>query len=255
MLMSGQFMTCHQLQMDVPSAVGRWSKWAEQLQQPEHLYSNRFAEINTHVAAIRANMKLRGVTSPALVAAELLSVDEQLIRWKQDLPQPWSYVVGEVPVWRENLLFIWRSRYDMYTDLWVAAVWNSYRCVRLIIHEAIIKAVIAHGSDDHQSLLQTSANTLKQIVDDVCSSVPYLLGHCLQDGQITQTDRQTQSKSLPIPGGYALVWPLFLSAMLRTTSRAQRVDGRNFTTHWRHHGPKASHVNGDNIDEIQQDIL
>jgi hypothetical protein len=217
-----QFMTCHQLQMEIPNAVGKWSRWAEQLQQPEDLYSNRFAEINDHLAAIRAEIKLDGVISPAILAAKLLSVDEQFIHWKEDLPKPWSYSAYEVPNFGVNLSFVWRLRYDIYRDLWVATVWNSYRYVRLIIHETIIKAIFAQRSDDHQDLLEASAIALREIANDVCFSVPHLLGYCSQDGQYTQDGHQVQPGSLPIPGGYTLIWPLFLSAMLRTTSRAQR---------------------------------
>jgi hypothetical protein len=95
-------------------------------------------------------------------------------------------------------------------------VWNSYRCVRLIIHEAIVKSILAHGSTEYQDLLHASILTLREVVDDVCSSVPYLLGCTPQ--------YMSPEYSVPpaMPGGYILVWPLFLAGMMRSTPRAQR---------------------------------
>jgi hypothetical protein len=56
------------------------------------------------------------------------------------------------------------------------------------------------------------------MADDVCHSVPFHLGHQSQiDVELTLDDVH-----VAIPGGYLLMWPLFLSGMLRTTPTAQK---------------------------------
>jgi hypothetical protein len=215
-------MTCHQLQMTILYTVDKWSKWAEPVQQPDELCSNRFAEINSQLAEIHAELKLCGIISTPKFTAKLLSVDEQLILWKRDIQESWSYMACQVPDFGITFPYIWKSRYDRYTDFWKATVWNSYRCVRLVVHEAIIKMIVAHEPADHPDLLQASVTALREMTDEVCSNVPYFLGYCSRDSQNVQADCLAHPPPPPIPGGYVLIWPLFLSAILRTTSRAQR---------------------------------
>ncbi|KAH7074357.1 hypothetical protein BKA63DRAFT_553373 [Paraphoma chrysanthemicola] len=212
------FMTCHQCQTPISSTVNQWSNWAEQAQQPEELHSNEFAAINGQLAAARAEIKTQGVTCPAAIAAKLLPIDEQLIHWKQSLPESWSSSTHRVPDLNNLQFLVWQSQFDTYRDFWLATVLDNYRCVRLIVHEAIIKSIVAKGCREHQVLLQASMATTRETVDEICSSVPYILGNCPQNGE----DTAMQSEARPIPGGYVLVWPLFLSAMMRTTPRAQR---------------------------------
>lgn len=212
-------MTCHQLQTTIPGAVSRWSSWAEQLQHPEESYSNHFAEINADLATIRAEIKFKGIDSPAVVTAKLLAVDEHLVQWKRALPDSWNYETCRAP---DQSPYFWQLRYDVYQDLWAAAVLNSYRCVRLIIHEAIIKAITTDDSSDGHQVLVSSVTVLRENTDDIYASVPYLLGHHRPDDQSIRTEDQAQPQQVPSPGGYVLLWPLFLSAMMRTTSGDRR---------------------------------
>jgi hypothetical protein len=226
-------MTCHQTQTTIPDAVSRWSSWAEQLQHQEESCSNRFAEINANLASIRAEIKSKGIDSDAVVTAKLLAVDKELVDWKQTLPESWAYEIIRAPATEISSPYVWQVRYDVYQDFWAAAVLNSYRCIRLIIHEAIIKAVSADESGASQKALECSVAALRETTDDICSSVPYLLGRRPLNAQNMQTQDQAQPEPVPSPGGYVLLWPLFLSAMMRTTSRDQRSWAAGI---WRHVG-------------------
>lgn len=217
-------MTCHQLQSSIPSSIQTWSKWAENVQQPEELCSNRFGEINVRLSRIRADLKLRGITSAHIIITELLPIDEMLNHWRHNLPQAWYYQTFHTGVKSGSSAKVWQSRCDIYADFWLATVWNGFRSVRMVIHEAIIKAIVTARATEHQDQLQISIAALKDTVDEVCASVPYLLGHYQRDekGGITPTTEEPQSVALPLPGGWVLVWPLFQAAMLRTTSQPQR---------------------------------
>lgn len=217
-------MTCHQLQTTIPSAVETWSNWAEAVMQPDELYSNAFAKINFRLSNIRSDLKHRGVTSPTAIIPMLLPIEEELNHWQQMVPGSWhleSYSTGEQ---KEVSKYVWRSRYDIYEDFWKATVWNGFRAVRMVVHEAIIKAIVASQASEHQEQMRLSITALKETVDDVCASVPYLLGHLQRDvsGSITQSATNHLLGPDPIPGGWVLVWPLFQAAMVRTTRRSQR---------------------------------
>ena len=103
--------------------------------------------------------------------------------------------------------------------MWIASTWNSYRSVRLLIHEAIIRTTVKYGTDDEKCRLRSSAKILKDMADGVCRSVPYFLNARPNN---SQESTATTGQYIATPGGYLLMWPLFLSGMLRTTLRSQR---------------------------------
>jgi hypothetical protein len=113
------------------------------------------------------------------------------------------------------------SQFDVYSDLWVESMWNNYRSVRLLIYEHIMSSTLKYGSSNDKSLLQTAKVVLREMADGVCQSVPFHLCCCRDVNQVIQMNA-TIPKGAAIPGGYLLMWPLYLSGMLRTTPRNQR---------------------------------
>jgi hypothetical protein len=224
LLTTWQFMTCHQLQTVIPSAIETWSSWAEAVLQPDELCSNLFAKINLRLSNIRADLKQRGVTSPNVIIPVLLPIEEELNHWQQTVPRSWHFKTFSTGEQKDVSKQAWQSRYDIYEDFWKATVWNGFRAVRMVVHEAIIKAIVTNQASEQQEQMRLSVTALKETVDDVCASVPYLLGHFQRDdsGNITQVFGDHLSGSSPIPGGWVLVWPMFQAAMVRTTRRSQR---------------------------------
>lgn len=140
-------MTCHQLQEPVPCDLTRWSQWAAHAQPDELRPVNWFLEINEILARARADLKYQSITEPAVVSARLLPIDRMFEEWTETPPQSWAYrsyraVVNGVPCGRYD------TQCDMYSDPWIACVWNCYRNVRLLIHESIIAATLRHGTGE-----------------------------------------------------------------------------------------------------------
>lgn len=203
--------------------MDQWSEWAEKAQYPDEVCANRFAEINSEIAAFRASIKRREVTDSCEITAQLLAMDKQLLDWKSGLPESWHYAACQTSNAGLSPLCLWRSRHDTYPDFWKAvAVWNSYRCVRLLIHEAILNANIMIEFAGRKDILQASAAVLREMTDEVCLSVPFVLGYCPSDRHQSENAFRPEADSPPIPGGFLLIWPLFLSAISRTTSSEQR---------------------------------
>ncbi|RSM10761.1 hypothetical protein CEP52_003407 [Fusarium oligoseptatum] len=215
-------MTSHQLQEPIPYALTKWSKWAECLGIKEMDPANRFAEINEILARARAEIKYRDIKDPDTVAARLLPIDDMLNEWAQSLPPSWSYKSyrslgpGGTPSSGYD------QQYDMYYDPWVACVWNSYRNIRLLIHESIIAAALKYGTEQQKASLQSSGKVLVDMANGICHSAAYHLGHQPGDREAGGVKKFTHSDDVPSPGGWLLLWPLFFSAMLRTTPKEQR---------------------------------
>lgn len=157
-----------------------------------------------------------------MISDRLLKIDKLFEDWAQTLPPSWVYKsyrsIGPngVPSSRYDL------QYDMYTDPWIACVWNCYRNVRLLIHESIIIATLKHGTAEQKDALQSSAKVLAAMADGICHSVAYHLGYRAQDDRVESFAQTMHLGSNPIPGGFLLIWPLFFAGIQRTTSSDQR---------------------------------
>ena len=107
--------------------------------------------------------------------------------WAQLLPPSWVYKSHRVTNTRG--LGRYNAQYDVYSDPWIACIWNCYRNVRLLIHEAIIVASLNYGSDEHHAQLQASEAVLASMSDGICHSAVYLLGsqHLVAEGSEKST--------------------------------------------------------------------
>lgn len=211
-----QVQTCHQLQEPIPYALQRWSTWAETKQPEDEFYSNRFSEINERLANYRAAIRHDRITCPSTISSKLLQFDEEFENWRRNLPPTWGYKSYRSV---DNINDGFNGEYDMYPDLWIASTWNSYRSVRLMLHEALVVATLQHGSDKEKNNLGYSMSVLGNMSKEIWNSCAYFLGHRRQG---TRLCGPADDGISPTPGGYMVLWPLFLSGMLRTTRGPQR---------------------------------
>lgn len=114
-------------------------------------------------------------------------------------------------------------QYDEYPDFWVASTWNNYRMVRILIHESILMTTMKYGTDEEKSGLKHSAKVLAEMTNGVCSSVPYIMGdRCRRHYSRASFETLRPDLRRAKPGGYTLLWPLFLAGSLSTTPKDQR---------------------------------
>lgn len=214
--------TCHQLQEPIPFEISKWSSWAETSQNSDLVPVNRFSEINEALASVRAELKYQHITEPAVISDRLLKIDKLFEDWARTLPPSWVYKsyrsIGPNGVSSSR----YDLQHDMYTDPWIACVWNCYRNVRLLIHESIIIATLKHGTAEQKEALQSSAKVLATMADGICHSVAYHLGYRAENDAVESFAQTMHLGSNPTPGGFLLIWPLFFAGIQRTTSAVQR---------------------------------
>jgi hypothetical protein len=108
----------------------------------------------------------------------------------------------------------------MYPDLRIAALWNNYRIVRLLVHEGIMSATLRYGTPGDRERFSRSTKVLVDMANGICHSVPYHLGF---QSTGAGTKKAAHVEEVPSPGGYLILWPLFFSGMLTTASKEQRA--------------------------------
>ncbi|KAF5002559.1 hypothetical protein FDECE_10589 [Fusarium decemcellulare] len=159
--------------------------------------ASRFVDINETLVGVRAELKYQDIRDCVIVAERLLAVDKMLIHWAETLPNHTA---------PSGLTGCRRA----------TCVWNSYRNVRLLIHESIMAATLKYGTDEEKASLQSSAKVLVDMENGICHSTAYHLGYQRSDGKLKYLE------NVPAPGGYLLLWPHFFSGILRTTPKEQR---------------------------------
>jgi len=161
-------------------------------------------------------------TNYAHIIASLQALDVQYGAWLDTCPASFEYTT--VPL-QQRSSEVFSDSYHVYSSIGVAAVWNNYRCVRILVNELLlaqlnykIKTLEDAATLVHYSLWeqQTRAlNTVLQLSHDICASVPFFLGY---------PDYTHGGSGLPPKAisGNLLIWPLYIAACTGLVSTVMR---------------------------------
>ncbi|CAH0046140.1 unnamed protein product [Clonostachys solani] len=180
------------------------------------------------------------------LVTSLGAMDEKLSHWVGDLPNSWSYAHATEIKTGSNTRDFSLKHIHRYPDFYVARVWNLYRVSRLILLSLLcrVTALLQTGDNANQRMAIDTDNAerdskIQDIVDDICASVPFLLGHNLsrmtvpagagKGGQRRQEWHGPQvdlgdgnQAKQPSTGSFSLIWPLYVASSAVTIPENQR---------------------------------
>jgi hypothetical protein len=168
-----------------------------------------------------------------ILAAE--EVDRELTNWARQIPVEWSYTtvtrMRYSPGPRFSRSNFVPSQIHRYPNFYAARVWNLYRVYRLIIQSILfrIASCVYLPPTDHYRIERING----VMVDDVCASVPFLLGYDvselkhstnnLQDGNfLWPQSSMNKASSFRHTGKFSLIWPLYLACSVPSVPETQR---------------------------------
>ena len=101
----------------------------------------------------------------------------------------------------------------VYHDIYVACVWNNYRFFRIHFNEVLLHCVEllqAHptaqtAAVDFEAIIKQSKSVIREMILDICASLPFSLGIIDSNGKPTKGD-----KRMPLCG-YMSVWPAYVA--------------------------------------------
>ncbi|GKU08251.1 c6 zinc finger protein [Fusarium langsethiae] len=183
-------------------------------------------------------LKDLGTTKTERLISDATELDSELSIWASSVSPQWSYATAV------NINNPGRTDYTpyvihRYTDRYIARVWNFYRVSRLIIQSILLRTAICLSASTEGPLNVDQRNRIERVimglVDDICASVPYLLGFDLtnmslafhnSDGKQVH-DRKTSSFNERSNmgtriGGFSLIWPLSVACSALPVPAAQR---------------------------------
>ncbi|KAK1238153.1 hypothetical protein MKX08_002732 [Trichoderma sp. CBMAI-0020] len=180
-----------------------------------------------------ADLKNGYIVKPTEIIRTALKIDADLVSLMISVPLSWGYTTFNVPMRDGNPITkgFWGDTYHIYHGISASTIWNNYRSARIIIQELIIdtikdlEALTNIGSPQRNYLANQARQTVVQLVEDICASVPYILGMEIEDSRhlkvselgasiVHGVDVRTALSSFQITGagGLTIMWPLLIAA-------------------------------------------
>lgn len=139
--------------------------------------------------------------------AEVIRLEMRMVQWSIDTMadgQVWSYSDVEVP----DSPHVWNGVVHGYqSHPSVPSIWNTYRSVRIMLTRNQETLVRRFDLPPEQMIEQMAylKSVRRQMTDDVCRSVPTLLGH----------GAPAVTSPCIITSAYGAIWPLFFAGVCR----------------------------------------
>ena len=182
----------------VPSEIAQWPQVS-----PKVAVSPKTSldDMNIDAANLRAcasRLKTVSKSQASAVLKKAAELDGQCQAWENTLPSGWSYARVSDPTAIPHAVRdagLYQDHCLVYSNIFVANALNRNFCIRIQCQSTILQC-LHHLHDDPPSRLQTAAHeTIQQMADNICASVPFHLG----DRQTT--DRIDAEHQYPHPPG------------------------------------------------------
>lgn len=137
------------------------------------------------------------------ILSAINDIEQRLMIWAATAPaldRRWSYQLIRV----DDSPHVWNGSVHAYSQMPVPSVWNTYRCMRIMIsraQEALEKALTQNEAVCAAHEIRWSA-IRDTMADDICASIPFQLGHA---GSFC-------SSPSVLVTAYNSIWPLFHAA-------------------------------------------
>ena len=183
--------------------------------------STKLGLLITEHAALRASLKHpQDYESVAGIVTSLWALDLNYHEWTHNLPPEFDsteVLAGDNSHFKE----VYGNHYLHYSSIWIAGIWNNYRCARILANELLrnlasylLQLANTPTSGDHEqtsytNILNTATKTIHTLADDIFASAPFFLSTVTQD-----TPRAL--------AGNLILWPLYLASQTSIASDEMR---------------------------------
>ncbi|KAI9154868.1 hypothetical protein HJFPF1_07427 [Paramyrothecium foliicola] len=162
-------------------------------------------------------------------------IDEELLDWADTVDANWLYTVA-VNIDQTSNSNYTPHELHRYPSFYIARVWNCYRVSRLIVQSILLRAnswlCASRKLDKGYHDLEASNWLSIKLVNDICASVPFLLGHNLSKIKLTSTrnggtrgmrsEHEIKRKEQAATGRFSLIWPLRVACGSSSVPKAQK---------------------------------
>lgn len=152
---------------------------------------------------------------------EATAIDNNLVFWSHRVPQHWVPIAASFIPQSVRNAGIYRNRCECYSDMWIAATWNSYRDCRILVQTIKLSCLrVLSARDSDGRITEAVTATIHKLADDSCASVPFFLGSQMESVRlrthlVEYPFAETRPVTLTHKQAAPLMGPWFLFAFLR----------------------------------------
>lgn len=154
----------------------------------------------------------RDFSDPERIISTAYALECDLASWAKDIPSQYIYQTINLS---ERVDEVYSDHYHVYSNIWVATIWNHYRCARLLTNKIIVDQLghlyeidptspllNGHPCYYESQMLESNA-TVMHLCEDICASVPYYMGfpYVVGQGSVRQLPKVVHAN--------LLIWPLY----------------------------------------------
>jgi hypothetical protein len=162
----------------------------------------------------------------------------ELANWARRIPINWTYTtvtcIGHSQGPQISSSNCIPNQIHRYPNFYAARVWNSYLVYRLIIESILVRVsscVHLHLADHNEPYIEKINRTM---VEDVCVSVPFILGYELSELKSSNDVLQNENflwlqssinkaSTSTHTGKFSLIWPLYIACNVLSVPETQRI--------------------------------
>lgn len=152
------------------------------------------------------------------------------------MPDEWEYETVQTEA-EPNLIY--RGRYHIYFDHWIAQIWNGMRSFRCLLHEHIHKTIqdghLANPprltDPSHTAQLLRSTNIMCDMQADILATLPQHIGYVSRhnrypkpqpSGEPWKPSVGYQGTPISMSGPYFILWPMWYCGLVTVATDATR---------------------------------
>jgi hypothetical protein len=160
-----------------------------------------------------------------------IDLEYELSEWTQAAEGSWAISVAINPS-RTPTSGYCPTQVHRYSSVYAARVWNMYRVSRLIVQSITLRIICGQtpssSKADEGNAIERS---IRENVNGICASVPYLLGQTLNTVMDktcaasinTQPNQSVADESASARNGrFSLIWPLYVACSTPLISEEQK---------------------------------
>ena len=129
-------------------------------------------EISFQVVNLYASIRKTNSKGPKAFLERASNIDADLRAWAKGLPLSWRFIIFDTPSDDEQ----WpHGRRHLYTNLWIAEAWNSWRVLRILSNQ-VVRQIEQHLDDSSTWGEPISTSVVRQCSIEICISTASLKG-------------------------------------------------------------------------------
>jgi hypothetical protein len=219
--------TCMIRRVPIPPEILEWTIIAMQHESVDQAASSALTFAIIKFSELRTNLTdSEYANDHHRIVRDALEIDEMFHEWILNVPD--SFLRTSISM-TEPDEEVFADYYDVYNGVFTAGIWNSFRSLRIMLHEILIEHLVRLCSSpeystpdqeivsSYKAQIFTSKTIINALTHEVCASVPFYFNYHQRDTE--SFGERPPPKAL---AGYLLMWPLYTAAVAGRVSAQMR---------------------------------